>query len=140
MIRIKMTSGSFIFIALLEEGKAPASSGWLLERLPLSLEMIQAAWSGNAVFADLHGAGRGVPFEQTTSYPTPGEVLLYPGDALGNTGELYIAYGGNRFACPRGQLAGSSFLTIVEGAEQLPAFGQKVRREGAHTLLLERMD
>lgn len=137
MTKIKMTSGSFEWIARLEEETAPASSRWLLERLPLSIEMIQAAWSGKAVFSSLKGAGREVVFEGATSYPTLGQVLLYPGDDKGNQGELYMPYGGNCFACPTGQLAGNPFLTIIAGAERLEAFGRKVRWEGVQVLTFE---
>ncbi|OZQ77402.1 hypothetical protein CA596_07480 [Paenibacillus odorifer] len=52
--------------------------------------MIQGAWSGRAVFADLHGIGQGVVFEHPTSYPLPGEILLYPGDEMGSTGKYII--------------------------------------------------
>ncbi|PKG25347.1 DUF3830 family protein [Niallia nealsonii] len=140
MTLLKMTSGNFEFIVRTEEGNTPESCKWLLEQLPLTVQMIQGAWSGSAVFTDLNYIAIDVPFENATSYPSPGHILLYPGDEKGNSGEIYMPYGGNRFACPRGQLAGNHFLTIEEGAEQLAEFGRKVRWEGAQDLVFELLD
>lgn len=134
-----MTSGDFIFIARMEEKKAPETCKWFLEQLPFEAPMIQVAWSGAALMTDLHNTGRNVPFENATSYPLPGQVVMYPGDKKGNTGEFYLPYGGNRFACPRGQLAGNCFLMIEEGADQLEEYGKKVRWEGAQQLLFEKI-
>jgi len=140
MTQLKMTSGSFEFIVQMEEGKAPESCKWFLTQLPFKTVMIQGAWSGNAVFSDLNGIAKEVPYESATSYPIPGQILLYSGDEKGNTGEIYIAYGGNRFACPRGQLAGNHFLTIEKGGEQLQEFGRTVRWNGAQEIVFELME
>jgi len=140
MTLIKLTSGSFTFTAKLEEDKAPETCAWFLNRLPMKLEMIQAAWSGMAVFSGLQGQGLEVPFEKATSYPGKGEVIMYPGDAKGNGGEIYIPYGGNCFACPTGQLAGNHFLTIIEGMDQLPEYGRHTRYKGAQEIVFEAMD
>lgn len=136
MKKIKITSGRYTFIAKLEEEKTPESCRWLLNKLPYKAVMIQAAWSGNAVFAGIHGEGNGVPFEHATSYPIPGQILMYPDGG----GEIYIAYGSNCFACPTGQLAGNPFLTIIEGAEQLVEYGQTVRMQGAHEMWFEALN
>ena len=63
----------------------------------------------------------GVPFENATSYPRPGEMLLYPGGV--SETEILIAYGRTNFASKAGQLAGNHFLTIVSGTEHLPRAG-----------------
>lgn len=114
--------------------KAPETCKWFLARLPFKVTMIQAAWSGMAIFCGLDNSAKRIPFESATSYPAKGEVLMYPGNELGNTGEIYIPYGGNRFACPIGQIAGNHFLTIEEGIERLPEFGRFVRHKGAQEM------
>ncbi len=57
----------------------------------------------------------GCTYENHTSYPAPGEFILYPG-GISET-EILLAYGGVHFASKVGQLAGNHFLTIVEGNE-----------------------
>ncbi|MBY7144203.1 DUF3830 family protein [Virgibacillus sp. NKC19-3] len=140
MKKMKITSGDYIFVAELDEEGTPETSKWFLKQLPMEISVIQAAWSGPAVFSDLNWIGYDVPFEKATSYPLPSQVVFYPGDEKGNSGEIYIPYGGNCFACPRGQLAGNPFLHIIEGEEQLPEFGKKVRHEGAQKITFEEID
>ncbi|MBY7144205.1 DUF3830 family protein [Virgibacillus sp. NKC19-3] len=140
MTHIKMKSGDFTFTARLDEEGTPETSKWFLKQLPFKISVIQAAWSGPAFFTDLNWIGFDVPFEKATSYPLPGQVIMYPGDERGNSGEIYIPYGGNCFACPRGQLAGNPFLIITEGVEQLEVFGRKVRWEGAQEIAFEKVE
>lgn len=130
-----MTTGRFRLSGELLHDKAPGTCAWFLARLPFEVRVVQAAWSGMAVFADLAGAGRDVPFENITSYPAAGCVLMYPGNAQGNAGEIYIPYGANRFACPIGQIAGSHFLTLDASAETMRDFGHMIRHGGAQNLL-----
>ena len=61
----------------------------------------------------------GVPPENATTYPHPGEVLWYPG-GVSETTELLIAYGRTHFASKAGVFAGNHFLTITSGLEHLP--------------------
>ena len=130
-----MTTGRFRLSGTLLHDRAPETCRWFLARLPFKVNVLQAAWSGMAVFADLGGAGRDVPFENITSYPAAGSVLMYPGNAQGNAGEIYIPYGANKFACPIGQIAGSHFLTLDASAETLVDFGRTIRFGGARDLL-----
>ena len=74
----------------------------------------------------------GVGPENATSYPAPGEILLYPGGV--SETEILLPYGSTRFASKAGQLAGNHFATIVEGAEQLRALGERVLWEGAQPI------
>ena len=48
--------------------------------------------------------------------------------------ELILSYGRCCFASQYGQLPGNHFLTVVEGLEQLDAFGKKVLWEGAQEI------
>ena len=86
-------------------------------------------WSGEACWIPFGELDVGVGSESATSYPAPGELLLYPG-GISET-ELLLPYGPTCFASKAGQLAGNHFATIVEGAEHLRDLGPKVLWEGA---------
>jgi hypothetical protein len=77
-----------------------------------------------------------IPPENATSYPVPGEVLLYPGGV--SETEILIAFGSVRFASKMGQLAGNHFLTIVEGVDKLKELGRRVLWEGAQDIEFDR--
>ena len=59
----------------------------------------------------------GVGYENHTSYPAPGQIILYPG-GISET-EILMAYGGVHFASKMGQLAGNHFITLTSGLENL---------------------
>jgi hypothetical protein len=71
-------------------------------------------------------------YENHTSYPAPGQFLLYPG-GISET-EILLAYGGVQFASKMGQLAGNHFLTIVEGLENLVPLGKMTLWQGAQDI------
>ncbi|HYU12000.1 MAG TPA: DUF3830 family protein [Stellaceae bacterium] len=79
----------------------------------------------------------GVGYENATSYPAPGQIILYPGGV--SETEILLAYGAVHFASKVGQLAGNHFLTIVEGLEQLRPLGEMVLWHGAQDILFERV-
>jgi len=76
-----------------------------------------------------------IPPENATSYPVPGEILLYPGGV--SETEILIAYGGTRFASKAGQLAGNHFLTLDSGAEHLKEIGRLALWHGAQPTTIE---
>jgi hypothetical protein len=75
------------------------------------------------------GLDLGLGYENATSYPVPRHLLFHPG-GISET-EILLAYGSVRFGSKVGQLAGNHFLTIVEGAEQLPQLGRLTLWQGA---------
>ena len=75
----------------------------------------------------------GVGFENHTSHPAPGEILLYPG-GFSET-EILLPYGGCRFSSIVGQLAGNHFLTVIEGNENLRPLGEMTLWEGAQDIV-----
>lgn len=135
MTLLKITVGKFSFKARLEEEKAPKTCAAFLNNLPFKSKMIHARWSGESTWIPLGDFKFGVGFENHTSYPSKGEILLYPG-GISET-EILFPYGSAFFASKVGQLAGNHFLTIVEGLDQLPELGRKVLWEGAQDLLIE---
>jgi hypothetical protein len=97
--------------------------------LPFRRKMVHARWSGEACWAPLGDMKFGVGFENPTSYPAPGEILLYPG-GLSET-ELLLAYGPTRFASKAGQLAGNHVLTIARDLDRLAEVGRRILWNGA---------
>jgi hypothetical protein len=135
---LKITVGSYAFVARWEEEAAPKTCAAFATLLPFRQKLIQARWSGEAAWVPLGDFEVGVGFENHTSYPAAGEILLYPG-GFSET-EILFPYGGTLFASKMGQLAGNHFLTIVEGKEQLKDIGRLVLWEGAQDILFERAD
>jgi hypothetical protein len=129
---LKVVSGDFRFSARLEEETAPQTVAAFRRLLPLESKIIQARWSGQAAWIPFGDLDVGIGPENATSYPSPGELLLYPGGV--SETELLFPYGLTCFASKAGQLAGNHFATIVEGAERLQELGELVLWHGAQDI------
>jgi hypothetical protein len=128
--------GDFRFAARLEEEQAPRTVATLRGLLPLESKLAQARWSGESAWVPLGWElDLGLGPENATSYPAPGELLLYPGGL--SEVEILFPYGATCFASKMGQLAGNHFATIVEGGEQLAELGDVVLRQGAQDIRFE---
>ena len=127
-----MTVGGFGFELRLEEALAPASVKAFRRLLPLQSKLIHVRWSGQAGWIPMGDLDVGVGYENATSYPHAGELILYPGGV--SETELLIAYGYVNFASKAGQLAGNHFATVVSGADQLAELGEKLLWEGAQDI------
>ena len=92
--------------------------------LPLESKIIHVRWSGEAGWIPFGDLDLGLGPENATSYPHPGEIVLYPGGV--SETEILLAYGYVNFASKAGQLAGNHFATIVEGNENLRPLGGEV--------------
>ena len=103
--------------------------------LPYKERIIHVRWSGEACWIPLGDLDLELGYENQTSYPAPGEIILYPG-SISET-EILLAYGGVRFASKVGQLAGNHFLTVIEGADQLRPLCECVLWQGAQDILFE---
>lgn len=134
---LRVTAGPFEFSARLEEENAPLTCEFFREMLPFQNRVIHTRWSGEAIWIPLGSLDTGVGFENHTSFPAPGQVLLFPGGY--SETEILFPYGGTRFASIVGQLAGNHFLTIVDGYDNLRALGELVLWEGAQEILFERI-
>ena len=126
---LRITVGDLRFLARLELDRAPLTCAAFLETLPFENTLVQARWSGESAWIPLGDFQFGVPPENQTSTPAPGEILLYPAGV--SETEILFPYGETRFASRHGALAGNHFLTIVEGTGQLPELGRRVLRLGA---------
>jgi len=123
------------FGARLETERAPKTCAKFITMLPLKARLVQARWSGEAAWVPLGDLDLGLGFENHTSHPAPGHLLLYPG-GISET-EILFPYGSTLFASKVGQLAGNHFATIEEGAEQLEAVGNLIVLEGAQDITFE---
>ena len=132
---LKIRVASFEFTAHMEDNLAPRTCLQFRGLLPYRQKLIHARWSGEACWIPLGEFKLDVGFENATSYPAPGEILFYPGGY--SETEILFPYGPTRFACKMGQLAGSHFLTIVEGREHLQALGREVLWHGAQDIVFE---
>jgi hypothetical protein len=135
MAMLRITVGDQVFVARLEREAAPMTCAAFERLLPFRNKIIQARWSGEAAWIPLGDFAVGVGFENHTSHPAPGEILLYPGGY--SETEILFPYGSTMFASKMGQLAGNHFLTVTEGREQLRALGHRVLWEGAQDILFE---
>ena len=138
MTTLRITVGSLMFVARVEDEAAPKTCAAFAKLLPFRNKIIQARWSGESAWIPLGDFEVGVGFENHTSHPAPGEILLYPGGY--SETEILFPYGSAMFASKMGQLAGNHFLTITEGREQLKELGRRVLWEGAQDIAFERSE
>src|ERR1700730_13317059 len=136
MTTIRIEAGPHAFLARMEEAVAPKTCARFKELLPYRQKIIHVRWSGEACWIPLGSLDLGLAHENHTSFPAPGDVILYPG-GISET-EILLAYGGVRFASKVGQLAGNHFLTVTKGRENLAALGKLTLWHGAQDILFER--
>jgi Protein of unknown function (DUF3830) len=132
---LRISAGPFIFGARFESAAAPKTCEIIRRLLPLENQLIHVRWSGEAVWIPLGDLDLGISYENHTSHPAPGQVIVYPGGL--SECEILMAYGGVRFSSKVGQLAGNHFITITTGLEQLPELGRVVLWEGAKPIRIE---
>ena len=133
MTTLSITAGPFEFEAEMEEANAPKTCAKFKSLLPYKERIIHVRWSGEGCWIPLGDLDLGLGYENHTSYPAPGQFILYPG-GISET-EILLAYGGVHFASKVGQLAGNHFLTITKGRENLVALGKMTLWQGAQDIL-----
>jgi hypothetical protein len=130
---LAVSAGGFEFVARLEEEAAPTTVAAFRKLLPLESRIIHVRWSGEGGWIPFGDLDIGIGPENATCYPSPGEIVWYPGGA--SETELLLAYGYVNFASKAGQLAGNHFATIVEGNENLRELGRRFLWEGAQPIV-----
>jgi hypothetical protein len=119
--------------ARLEEGLSPRTVAFFRTMLPYESQLIQARWSGQSCWIPMGDYDVGdLGLEDPTSYPAPGELLLYPGGA--SEVEILFPYGDTCFASKAGQLAGNHVATVVDGLEHLQSIGETCLWKGAQPI------
>ncbi len=132
---LEISAAGIEFSARLEDEEAPLTVAAFRRLLPLESRIIHVRWSGEGGWIPFGDLDLGVGPENATSYPNPGEIVLYPGGV--SETEILLAYGYVNFASKAGQLAGNHFATIVEGNESLRELGRKFLWEGAQPIVFK---
>ncbi len=117
------------------EADAPHTVEAVRRWLPLRSHLIHCRWSGESTWIPFGDRRPEVGFENHTSHPAPGQLLIYPGDL--SECEILFPYGACSFSSRVGQLAGNHFATLVEGMDQLPEMGRRVLWDGAQPIEIE---
>jgi hypothetical protein len=130
--KIKIEIGDYLFVARLLEEEAPETCRAFKEVMPIEGHVIQARWSGEAVWFPMNSYGIEVSQENATSHPSRGDILYYPGGK--SEKEMLIPYGSACFSSKVGQLHGNFFAIIIEGVNKLDEMGKKVLWEGAQNI------
>ena len=132
MKKVEIKSGEFRFTGVLLEEEAPETCRVFESMLPLKSKFIHVRWSGEGVWIPYGDMRTGLDYENHTSHPAKGEMLMYPGGI--SEMEIILSYGRCLFASKHGQLSGNHFLTITEGLDNLYEFGRKVLWDGAQEI------
>jgi hypothetical protein len=130
---LEIAVGSLRFSARWETQAAPRTCVAFRRLLPLRARLVQARWSGEAAWIPLGDLQTGLGYENHTSYPAAGQLLLYPG-GISET-EVLFPYGSTRFASKAGQLAGNHFATVEGSRELLTELGRRVLYDGAQDIV-----
>jgi hypothetical protein len=128
------------------EPEAPETCAAIRELLPMRSKLIHCRWSGEGCWIPFGDDKLPVGFENHTSHPAPGEIIVYTGDL--SEGEILIAYGGVAFSSKLGQLSGNHFATITSAGgdsdydairDALREMGRTVLWEGAQDIVIEEL-
>ncbi|MEL6920010.1 MAG: DUF3830 family protein [Pseudomonadota bacterium] len=136
MTALVIHAGPYTFNARLEVDAAPQTCAAFEKLLPYAGQLVHVRWSGEGVWIPLGETDFGVGYENHTSFPAPGQIILYPG-GISET-EILLAYGGVHFKSKMGQLAGNHFITLTSGHEHLMDLGNAILWNGAHDIRFER--
>ena len=121
------------FDAVFEETNSPKTCEVFRKVIPFAAQVVHVRWSGEGMWIPLGEMDFAVKLEDATSYPTPGQVLLYPKGK--SETEILIAYGSVHFASKAGSLAGNHFATITSDLEKLKEIGVSTLWEGSKSIL-----
>ena len=139
---LSISAGALHFSARWEP-LAPGTIEAVRRLLPMGERLIHVRWSGEATWIPLGDRELGVGFENQTSHPAPGEILVYTGSA--SEREILLPYGACDFSSRVGQLAGNHFATVMPEAgetyeqlrERLRELGRRCLWEGAQEIIIE---
>ena len=135
MSDLRVTAGTFTFDGRFATEHAPETCAAFRRAMPFVSKVVHVRWSGEGVWIPLGDLDFGVGFENNTSYPAPGQIILYPGGV--SETEILLAYGGVQFASKAGQLSGNHFITLTSGLENLPELGRLALWEWAQDIRFE---
>ncbi len=132
MSKLIVTAGPYRFDAKLELEAAPKTCAAFLAHLPFISRIVHVRWSGEGVWMPLGDLDFGVGYENNTSYPAPGQIILYPGGV--SETEILLSYGPVQFASKAGPTLGQPLPDPDLGAGEPPHLGRKTLYEGAQDI------
>ncbi len=135
MEKVKITIGDKVFMARLESEKAPKTCAAFKKMLPYKDKTVHVRWCGEGIWIPMGNFDVGVGYENQTSYPNRGEILIQTGKV--SETEIMIPYGHSIFFSKVGRLVGNHFLTIEDNLDELAKVGVEVLYEGAHDITFE---
>ena len=136
MTEILVEIDTEMFPARFERQAAPRTVAAIEAILPYAERIIHVRWSGEACWIPLGDRDFGLAYENATSHPAPGQMILYPGGV--SETEILLAYGPVAFASKAGPLAGNHFLTITDRLDVLAGLGRDTLWTGAKSIRLRR--
>src|SRR5258708_39715848 len=123
---LKIVAGPFTFKARLEEERAPKTAVAIRAMLPFKSKLVHCRWSGESTWVPMGdtkvGGSAGLAYENHTSHPAPGQMLIHPG-GISET-EILFPYGSTPFSGKGGPLARNHFATAIAGNDTLAAAGR----------------
>jgi hypothetical protein len=114
---LEVIAGGFSFTARFESEAAPETVAAFHRMLPLDSKIIHVRWSGEGGWIPMGDLDVGIGPENATRYPSPGELIFYPGGV--SETELLLAYATSPVRAVRLR---EPLLTIV-GATSLRELG-----------------
>ena len=79
MNSIRIQAGTYAFEAELLPDVAPKTCALFQTLLPYKERIIHVRWSGEGCWIPLGETDFGLGYENATSFPAPGDFILYPG-------------------------------------------------------------
>jgi hypothetical protein len=131
MADLTITVGDLRFSADWEPD-APLTRAAIEPWLPIRSRLIHCKWSGESTWIPFGDRRPDVGYENHTSHPAPGQLLIYTGEI--SECEILFPYGACSFSSRVGPLAGNHFATVESGAAGLAEMGRRVLWEGAQEI------
>ena len=132
---LRITVGPRQYFARWEIDRAPETCAVFREMLPLRGRILQARWSGEALWVPLGNRRTKLAAENALTRVASGQILFYAGDV--SEMEILLPYGLAEFACQYGELAGNHVATIVDAGAEWRDFGEHVWWHGAQDLTID---
>ena len=134
MADLKIKVGELGFSASWEPD-APRTREALRPWLPIQSRLIHCKWSGESTWIPFGEERPDVGYENHTSHPAPGDLLIYTGEI--SECEILFPYGACSFSSRVGPLAGNHFATLIPDdgwLDRLKEVGRRVLWEGAQEI------